>query len=250
MVVPRFLNLEWDLPPGVRAAFTLRTIGASVGPYASFNTATHVGDEPDAVLRNRTALRNALQLPREPHWLDQIHGVDICALDNAEPRADGTPPNADAAVTTRVGRICVVQVADCLPVLFVSRDGTRVGAAHAGWRGLANGVLEATVAALGVPGTALRAWLGPAISQPHFEVGAEVRDAFVAHAPQAASAFVPNARGRWQCDLGALARQRLAALGVTDIAGGTWCTYADAASFFSHRRDGRAGRMAALIWRT
>jgi YfiH family protein len=140
-------------------------------------------------------------------------------------------------------------VADCLPVLFASRDGRRLAAAHAGWRGLAAGVLERTVAALGVPGDVLSAWLGPAISQQNFEVGGEVREAFVAADPGAASAFVANARGRWQADLVGLARRRLAALGVTDVSGGHWCTYADSEQFYSHRRDGRGGRMAALIWR-
>jgi YfiH family protein len=140
-------------------------------------------------------------------------------------------------------------VADCLPVLFASRDGRRVAAAHAGWRGLAAGVLERTVADLGVPGGELSAWLGPAISQQNFEVGGEVREAFVAADPGAASAFATNARGRWQADLVGLARRRLAALGVDEVSGGHWCTFADSEQFFSHRRDGQGGRMAALIWR-
>jgi polyphenol oxidase len=159
----------------------------------------------------------------------------------------------DAVVTAEVGRVCVIQVADCLPVLFAARDGSVVGAAHAGWRGLAAGVLENTIDALGVPPAQLLAWIGPGIGQPHFEVGGEVREALLAAAPdrgagQAAAAFQPNARGRWQCDLVALARQRLAAAGLMDVHGGNWCTFADAERFFSHRRDVRSGRMAALIW--
>ncbi|HEV7606030.1 MAG TPA: peptidoglycan editing factor PgeF, partial [Steroidobacteraceae bacterium] len=166
----------------------------------------------------------------------------------------GIPETADAAVTSTAGRVCVIMVADCLPVLFASRDGQRIAAAHAGWRGLAAGVLERTVAALRVPGAQLTAWLGPAISRPHFEVGEEVRDAFVASDSGATAAFEPNARGRWQADLAALARRRLAALGVTDVGGGDWCTFADRERFYSHRRDGHfqvgaGGRMAALIWR-
>jgi YfiH family protein len=142
-----------------------------------------------------------------------------------------------------------VQVADCLPVLFAVRDGSAVAAAHAGWRGLAAGVLEATVRALAVEPREVIAWLGPAIGQAHFEVREEVRRAFLAHDPDAASAFAANDRGRWQCDLAGLARRRLAARGVTAVFGGTWCTYTDTSRFFSYRRDGRCGRMAALVWR-
>ena len=155
---------------------------------------------------------------------------------------------ADAVVTRAPGRVCVIQVADCMPVLFAARDGSAVGAAHAGWRGLAGGVLEETVRHLCVPATELIAWLGPTIGQEHFEVGDEVRAAFVSRDPDAVSAFESNARGRWQCDLYSLARRRLVALGIRDVFGGGWCTYADAARFFSYRRDGQCGRMAALIW--
>jgi YfiH family protein len=158
------------------------------------------------------------------------------------------PPHADAAVTRLPGSVCVIQVADCMPVLFAARDGSAVGAAHAGWRGLAGGVLEETVRKLAVPPQQLIAWLGPTIGQDNFEVGDDVRSAFVLCDPDAASAFETNARGRWQCDLYALARRRLSALGVQDVFGGGWCTYADAARFFSFRRDGQCGRMAALIW--
>ncbi|MEZ5512422.1 MAG: peptidoglycan editing factor PgeF [Steroidobacteraceae bacterium] len=251
------LHMRWTLPAGVRAAFTLRTGGVSAAPYDSFNVASHVGDDTDAVARNRATLSTAAALPREPAWLQQVHGCGVVDLDRTS-WSPADPVQGDASVTARAGQVCAIQVADCLPVLLAQWDGARVGAAHAGWRGLAAGVLEATVAAMraGSPAAGstggdagLVAWLGPSISQPHFEVGDEVRAAFLAHSEAAGSAFLRNARGRWQCDLVALARQRLAAAGVTRIAGGGWCTYADREQFYSYRRDGQCGRMAALIWR-
>jgi YfiH family protein len=205
-------------------------------------------------------------LPAEPAWLQQVHGTDVADLDvSAEPRGP-----ADAAVAHLKARVCVIQVADCMPVLFAARDGSAVGAAHAGWRGLAAGVLEKTVRKLGVAPVDVMAWLGPTIGQANFEVGDDVRTAFMAGDVQAASAFEANSRRRWQCDLYALARRRLALLGISAIFGGAgssvggggagggagdragggdaWCTYADAARYFSFRRDGQCGRMAALIW--
>ena len=249
--------LDWRAPPGVRAAFTLRTGGVSAAPYDSLNLGAHVGDVPAAVAENRRRVHALLGLPAEPAWLQQVHGVDVLDMDvpgvsganGCEPVPAGTrAPTADAAVTREAGRVCVIQVADCMPVLFAARDGSAVGAAHAGWRGLAGGVLEATVRKLGVAPDQLLAWLGPAISQANFEVGDDVRAAFMSHDASAASAFEANARGRWQCDLYALARRRLAALGVRDVSGGGWCTFADDVRFFSYRRDGQCGRMAALIW--
>ena len=235
---------EWPAPRGVRAAFTLRGGGVSAAPYDSLNLGAHVGDDPAAVVENRRRVCAWLELPAEPAWLEQVHGTRVADLDAAgEARAP-----ADAVLTRRAGRVCVVQVADCLPVFFAARDASVVGVAHAGWRGLAAGVLEATVARLDCARGKLIAWLGPAISVRHFEVGGEVRTAFLNEDPGAACAFLPNERGRWQCDLAALARRRLAALGVTEASGGAWCTYADPARFFSFRRDGRCGRMAALIW--
>jgi polyphenol oxidase len=262
---------DWPAPARVRSAFTLRTGGVSGAPYDSLNVGAHVGDVSTAVEENRRRVRERLRLPGEPVWLQQVHGVEVADLDvrapapvgrldagaelrmsagraeAAAPAASG-PSSADAAITRTPGRVCVIQVADCMPVLFAARDGSAVGAAHAGWRGLAGGVLEETVRHLGVPAAQLVAWLGPTIGQQHFEVGDEVRAAFISHDPDAASAFESNARGRWQCDLYSLARRRLAALGVRSISGGGWCTYADAARFFSYRRDGQCGRMAALIW--
>ena len=245
MTHPSLLEFAWALPRGVRAAFTTRLGGVSEAPCDSFNLATHVDDAPPAVAANRAQLRQRLELPAEPAWLQQVHGNRVVRLDDPRERITG---GADAAVAAGAGAVCAIMVADCLPVLFASRDGTRIGAAHAGWRGLAAGVLENTIEAMGVPGSELTAWLGPAISQAHFEVGAEVRDAFLAQDAGAAAHFVPNPRGRWQADLVALARRRLAALEVTDLHGGTWCTHADARRFYSHRRDGKGGRMAALIW--
>jgi hypothetical protein len=244
---PDLILPDWPAPAGVRAAFTLRSGGVSAPPFDSFNIGAHVGDEPSAVEENRQRLRDRLELPAEPAWLAQVHGARVADLDAEDSRGPLAP--ADAAVT-RAARVCAIQVADCMPVLFASADGAAVGAAHAGWRGLVGGVLEAVVRALRAPPEGLLAWLGPAIGQMHFEVGEEVRAAFLAADPGAEVAFAPNSRGRWQCDLYGLARRRLAALGVGHIYGGSWCTQADARRFFSYRRDGRCGRMAALIWRS
>ncbi|MBW4052986.1 MAG: peptidoglycan editing factor PgeF [Proteobacteria bacterium] len=237
---------NWPAPAGIRAAFTLRSGGVSQPPFDTFNIAAHVEDDPRAVAENRALLRARLALPAEPAWLEQVHGRRVADLD-ALPTLDSPGP-ADAALTRSPGRICAIQVADCMPVLFAAADGSAVGAAHAGWRGLAGGVLQATVGAMNTPPAELLAWLGPAIGQAHFEVGDEVRAAFLDGDPGAAGAFVANPRGRWQCDLYALARRKLAALGVQSVHGGGWCTYAEPGRFFSYRRDGRCGRMAAVIW--
>lgn len=243
--LPKILTPRWPLPAGVRAAFTLRPGGVSTGAYASLNTGAHVGDLPEAVAENRRLLRAALALPAEPVWLNQVHGTTVADLDLA-----ALPAQADAALTRHAGKVCTVQVADCLPVLFAAADAAAVAAAHAGWRGLAAGVLEATVHALGVPPQKLTAWLGPAISAVNFEVGDEVRAAFVARNPAAQAAFTPNPRGRWQCDLTTLARQRLAALGISAVYAAELCTFTDAGRFYSYRRDGHSGRHAAVIWLT
>ncbi|HUN26067.1 MAG TPA: peptidoglycan editing factor PgeF [Steroidobacteraceae bacterium] len=249
------LRPQWPVPASVQAAFTLRAGGVSLPPYDALNVGAAGGDPPERVVENRRRLAAALALPSEPVWLDQIHGTQVANLDEpwGEPASGATVPltraRADAAVTHRAHRVCAIQVADCMPVLFAAADGSALGAAHAGWRGLASGVLEATVAALAVEPRRLIAWLGPAIGPEHFEVGDEVREAFLARDAQASLAFAPNARGRWQCDLYALARQRLGALGVGTVLGGGWCTYCDETRFFSYRRDGRCGRMAALLWR-
>lgn len=247
------LKPEWSVPARVHAAFTLRTDGVSQPPFDSLNLGAHVGDAQPAVAENRRRVRSQLLLPAaEPHWLEQVHGADVLDLDSTKQSVAAheapTLPIADAAFTREVGRVCAVQVADCLPVLFAATDGSVIAAAHAGWRGLAAGILEATVKRLDVDPAQLLAWLGPGICRNHFEVGAEVRAALLLHDASASAAFTANPRGRWQCDLLALARRRLIALGITQLSGGSWCTYADSARFFSFRRDGRCGRMAALIW--
>jgi YfiH family protein len=247
------LEPQWAAPRGVRAAFSLRSGGTSTPPWDSLNLGVHVGDDPAAVAENRRRLRHTLGLPSEPIWLDQVHGTAVVHIDSATGRQNGREsppavrPRADAAVTRERGVVLAVQVADCLPVLLASPESV-LGAAHAGWRGLAAGVIEGTVAAMQVPPSQLVAWLGPCIGPAHFEVGDEVRAAFLAADPAAAAAFEANAQGRWQCDLPQLARARLRALGIRQIAGGEWCTAADPVRFYSHRRDQRTGRMAALIW--
>lgn len=242
-----WLTPDWRAPPGVHALSTLRGGGLSAGAYASFNLAQHVGDDAEHVRANRSLLRAAAKLPAEPLWLEQVHGVAVA--EHTGDAALRTLPRADAAVTFEPGRVCVVLTADCLPVVFADRAGTRVGVAHAGWRGLAAGVLEATVHALAVAPAQLMAWLGPAIGPDAFEVGAEVREAFLARDTAHAAAFERNPRGRYQADLCLLARQVLARAGVDSVSGGGRCTSREAADFFSHRRDdGRTGRMATLAW--
>jgi len=247
MTVP-VLEPRWAAPAHVRAAFSLRSGGTSEPPWGTLNLGVHVGDDSAAVLENRRRLVHALRLPSEPVWLDQVHGKNVIEVDERSRPAVGSRPRADAVVTRTSGIVLAIQVADCLPVLFSSRDGRVLGAAHAGWRGLAAGVLEATVAAMATPASDLVAWIGPSIGPAYFEVGGEVREAFLVSQSGADSAFHPNPRGRWQCDLPALARQRLASLGLTRVDGGEWCTAADPVRFFSHRRDQKTGRMAALIW--
>lgn len=239
-----FLGADWSAPATVRAGCSLRGGGRSQEPYASLNLGDHVGDDPAAVAANRALLRTTLQLPAEPLWLRQVHGIGVADAD-----ADPLTRPADAAVTRRGARPLAILVADCMPVLFASADGAVLGAAHAGWRGLSAGVLEATVRAMDVDPRGIHAWLGPAIGAEHFEVGEEVRAAFVARDARADAAFTANARGRWQCDLQRLARARLAALDVRQVATAGLCTYAEAARCFSYRREGRTGRMAALLWR-
>jgi hypothetical protein len=237
-----FIFPEWPVPAGVRAAVTTRPGGVSTGRYASLNLAAHVGDDAGCVAENRRRLRAALSLPGEPAWLAQVHGREVAQLPGPLPAA------ADAAATRVPGVVCAVLVADCLPVLLASRGGDCVGIAHAGWRGLAAGVVEATVVALGEEPARLVAWLGPCIGPQAFEVGPEVRAAFVDGVAAAAADFRPGRAGRFMADLPALARRRLAACGVHDVHGGALCTHADAARFYSYRRDGETGRMAALIW--
>jgi len=243
-VNPHWLIPDWPAPANVRAVCTTRQGGVSVAPFASLNLGDHVGDDPYAVARNRMVVGDVLRLPTEPLWLQQVHGVDVCGMD-----VGTCYPTGDASVALRKNQVCVVMTADCLPVLFCDKAGTRVAAAHAGWRGLQAGVLEQTLAKLDCPPTEVLAWLGPAIGPQAFEVGAEVRIAFMQHDPVAQAAFQPSANAdKWLADIYLLARQRLAAAGVSAISGDDLCTYTDAQRFFSYRRDGQTGRMACLIW--
>ena len=231
----------WPAPTNVRALQTLRTGGCSPAPWNSFNLGNHVGDSPALVAANRTMLRE--RLPAEPFWLQQVHGI---AAVNADFEANLL--EADAAIGRLPGSVCAVMTADCLPVLLCDRAGTVVAAAHAGWRGLAAGVLEATIKKMDVPASDLLAWLGPAIGPKCFEVGDEVRATFVDKDPSATLAFDAKPSGKWLADIYTLARQRLQAAGVNSISGGDFCTFTEAERFFSYRRDGVTGRMASLIW--
>ena len=234
---------NWPAPAAIKSAVTVRHGGgASEGDYGDFNLATHVGDDPARVAANRTLLCKQLTLPAAPEWLEQVHGCDVIDLD-----AD-TERRGDAAVTATAGRVAAVMTADCLPVLFANRAGTKVAVAHCGWRGLAAGVLAATVLAMDEDPAELLAWLGPAISQGAYEVGDSVRDAFLGLDSGHDACFIANDHGRWQANLYALARRMLSASGVEAIFGGGFCTYYDQRRFFSYRRQGQCGRMASLIW--
>jgi YfiH family protein len=230
---------DWPAPLHVRAFVTER---GGAARYGRLNLATHVGDDARAVAANRSRLCAELELPAEPTWLEQVHGARVLDLDG-----ERVAP-ADGAVTTRSGVVCAVLTADCLPVIFCDRAGRRVGVAHAGWRGLLAGVLPAAVRAMAVDPAEIIAWLGPAIGPEAYEVGADVREPFVAQHAAAARWFAPNARGRWQADLYGLARDSLAASGVAAVHGGGSCTHAEAQRFFSHRREAPCGRMATLVW--
>ena len=248
-VIPPFIEPEWPAPDSVYALSTTRRGGYSEAPFDSFNLGDHVGDEERAVVKNRTMLCGALPAGAEVHWLSQVHGADV-----VEAGQGGPLPVADAQWSRTPGAVCTVMTADCLPVLLCSLDGDVVAAAHAGWRGLVAGVLENTVAAMAARPERLLAWLGPAIGPGAFEVGTEVRDAFLSSAEPAGLAavgncFVPAVEhpGHYLADLYALARVRLAQAGVTRIFGGDHCTLSDGDRFFSYRRDGQTGRMASLI---
>jgi len=225
----------------VRAFTTTRVGGVSGGPYDSFNLADHVGDDPKQVQVNRTRLRQAADLPSDPVWLRQVHGTDVVD-------AAAGPATADGSFADAAGTVCAVLTADCVPIFLCDRRGTMVGVLHAGWRGLAAGIIEAGVERMDVPGASLLAWLGPAIGPAAFEVGDDVREAFVRVDADAAHAFVPSTHGRWLADLYQLARRRLERLEVTAVFGGDHCTATQADLFYSYRRDGATGRMASIIW--
>lgn len=244
---PQWIIPSWPAASRVLAVSTLRQGGVSAGVYASLNLSGNVGDNAQAVAQNRNQLQKILQLPSPPHWLRQVHGTRIQRF-NAP--ASGHPQDwaADASVTNVPGVVCAVLTADCLPVLLCDHDGSEVAAIHAGWRGLAQGVIDAAVAQMHSPPSQLMAWLGPAIGPAAFEVGDEVRDVFVNELAAAHAAFKLLAPGTWLADLYQLARLRLHMLGVTQVYGGGRCTLSEVESFFSYRRDGSTGRMATLIW--
>jgi YfiH family protein len=237
-----FIYPDWPAPANVNALQTTRHGGSSFAPYDTLNLGLHVGDDSLRVNRNRQLLEPLM--PSEPVWLEQVHGTVVANADAAACQVQ-----ADACIARHRGAVCVVMTADCLPVLLCDEDGTVVGAAHAGWKGLAAGVIEATVKAMDVAPHKLMAWMGPAIGQSAFEVGEEVRAAFVSHDANAAKAFVPNdTQEKFHADIYLLAQQRLKALGINRIYGGDFCTYHQKVAFFSYRRDGVTGRMGTFIW--
>ncbi|MBY6188047.1 polyphenol oxidase [Marinobacter hydrocarbonoclasticus] len=239
-----WFDADWPAPTGVQAISTERLGGHSVPPFDSLNLGTHVGDDAERVAANRSALQIQAGLPNEPVWLEQVHGTRVLTLPCGDVVA------ADASYSKQPGQVCAVMTADCLPVLFCDADGREVAAAHAGWRGLVDGVLEATLAKFQASPDRILAWLGPAIGPGAFEVGAEVRQQFVAADASAGTAFVAQGDGKYLADLYTLARQRLARAGVTRVYGGERCTHTESERFFSYRRDGQTGRQASLIWLT
>jgi len=238
-----FIQPDWPAPENIKACCTTRNAGVSEASYASFNLATHVNDDPQHVLKNRSILKQSLNLPAEPVWLEQVHGVGVLDADNYSSN------QVDAAFSSHINQVCVVMTADCLPVLICNRQGTKVAAAHAGWRGLQAGVIEHTIDALQEEPANCLLWLGPAIGARAFEVGDEVREAFVNEISVTAEAFVANRAGHWLADIYQLACFCLQKKGVNEIYGGGLCTYTDASRFYSYRRDNHTGRMASLIWR-
>lgn len=245
-LVQHWLIPDWSapdrVPAHVRGYVTTRAGHLSAHPYDGFNTANHVGDDPGHVEANRQSLAEYFDWTREPQWLKQVHGIEVI-----EARGDGVEREGDAVFTREPGQVCTLHTADCLPVFFTSKPGDVVGLAHAGWRGLADGVLESTVEKMGVAPDQLEVWFGPAIGQEAFEVGDDVRNAFLAIDATAERCFHLNMRDRWQCDLYGLARQRLQSVGVQAISGGNYCTFSDP-RFFSYRRQSVTGRMLAMIW--
>ncbi len=234
---------NWPAPDRVHAVSTTRPGGISPPPWASLNLAEHVGDDPAHVAENRRRLAAMAGFPAEPAWLEQVHGITVVAAETVT-----VPVAADAAFTREPCRPCVVMTADCLPVLLCDRAGTIVAAAHAGWRGLAGGVIAATIARMATPPGELLAWLGPAIGSEAFEVGDEVRAAFLALDAGNIDSFRPSPTGRWLADLYELARRQLTGLGVSAVYGGDFCTFSEPERFFSYRRENYTGRMATLIW--
>ncbi len=240
------IHPDWPAPAGVHAFTSTRQgPGFSALPFYKFNLGARCGDDPATVRQNRASLVKTYSLPSEPLWLHQVHGIEVAVDDGTR----GSDPLADAAVTSLPGSVLAVLTADCLPVLFCNDQGTEVAAAHAGWRGLANGMLEQTVAAMQSKPEQLMAWLGPAAGASRYEIGEEVRQAFLAEDAGAEPAFTATRPGHYLIDMNAIARQRLHSVGVTRVFGGQHCTIGDI-RFYSHRREQRTGRMASLIWLT
>ncbi len=241
---------DWPAPPNIRAVCTTRPGGFSPPPWDSLNLGSHVGDAPERVLENRKALADACGLSVGAFgWLNQVHGVEAVNLSSGNARGI---PEADGSFTRARGQACAILTADCLPVILCDHQGDVVAAAHAGWRSLCGGILENLVAGMELPGSALMAWLGPAIGPDEFEVGPEVKAAFMAQDPHAETAFrTPGAReGHFMADIYTLARQRLERLGIDNIHGGGFCTVTDRQRFYSYRRDGQTGRMATVVWKS
>jgi hypothetical protein len=242
-----WIRADWPAPSNIIAGSTTRLGGVSNGRYRSLNLGGHVGDQPGHVAENRRRFVEMCDLPEEPFWLKQVHGTQVVSAGSKD--VDDGPPEADAAIGRGIGDSCAITTADCVPILLCSTDGDEIAAAHAGWRGLAGGIVAATVNEMSATPGSLIAWLGPAISQDSFEVGDNVRDAFIALDAESTACFRANDCGRWQADLYGLARRWLAAAGVSAVHGGEYCTAADPQRFFSHRRDGSCGRMATFIHR-
>ncbi|WGL99057.1 purine nucleoside phosphorylase YfiH [Arsenophonus sp. aPb] len=235
---------NWPQPETVMACSTTRIGGDSLPPYDSFNLGLHVGDQARLVKQNRNSLMKIAQLPTQPSWLNQVHGTRI--IDLAKQKKGNL--QADAAYSCELGQVCVVMTADCLPVLLCNEQGTEIAAVHAGWRGLCDGILEKAIKQFKSPVYSIMAWLGPAIGAEKFEVGSEVRSAFIEHSAELAQGFKAFEQGKYLADLYLLARLKLNAMGVQHIYGGTYCTMSEPTRFFSYRRDGVTGRMASLIW--
>jgi YfiH family protein len=242
-MVEKFLTVNWPAPKHIKALTSTRNGGHSIAPYESLNLGDHVGDDPDCVAANRQRLIETALLPNEPLWLKQTHSTDV--IHSSQWRHD---IEADAIVSDSINNVCAVMTADCLPLLITNTLGTQVAAIHAGWRGLQAGIIENTLAKFATPLSEILVWLGPAIGSQAFEVGPEVKAAFLAVDPAAEVAFTPTHTDRYLADIYLLARQRLNAQGVTAIYGGDYCTFNETQRFFSYRRDGVTGRMATLIW--
>lgn len=239
-----FIKPNWSAPNNVHAFTTTRLGGVSQAPYDSFNLADHVGEDEAIVAANRAILKTALSLPNEPIWLEQTHSTIVLP---ATPNNRGK--KADAAFTNAPNQVCAIATADCLPILLCNKTGTHVAAIHAGWRGMAHGIIENTVTALQTKN--LCVWLGPAIGPSEYEVGEEVKQEFISADPNATTAFTPSPQGRWLANLYQLARLRLQRLGINEIFGDDYCTFTDKNLFYSYRRDGaKTGRMVSLIWFT